>query len=78
MVWQLHVSGERFWEALLHCSNPVYLSDHQDSDLRLIATSKRNAILPSASSDPTTMSLDFYDKQDFVRFVLAYLGIENI
>ena len=24
------------------------------------------------------VSLDFYDKQDFVRFVLAYLLIENI
>ena len=78
MVWQLHVSGERFGEALLHCSNPVYLSDHQDSDLRLIANPQRGAILPPASSDLTTVSLDFYDKQDFVRFVLAYLGIENI
>ena len=78
MVWQLRVSGERFWDTLSHCSSPVYLSGYRDSDLRLLSVNQRNAILPPASSDLSMVSLDFYDKQDFVRFVLAYLLIENI
>lgn len=78
MVQQLCVSGDRFWQALLHCNSPVYLLEHRNSDLRLLSGCQRDAVLPTASNDLSTISLYFHDKQDFIRFVLAYLLIEDI
>lgn len=78
MVQQLCVSRDRFWQALLHCKNPVYLSKYADCDLRFLSEIQRDSILPLEPTSLTTVSVHFHDKLDYVRFVLAYLLMEII
>ena len=78
MIQQLCVSRDRFWQAVLHCKNPVYLPEYTDCDLRFLSESQRDPILPLEPASLTTVSVHFHDKQDYVRFVLAYLIIETI
>lgn len=63
------VSCGLFWDALSHCKAPVYLSDNKALDLRCIPQQQKNSILPGTAE----LELCFEDRQDYIRFILAYV-----
>lgn len=77
MIQRLFVCGEQFWPALLHCKSPVYLWDQEQSDLRFFSDEQKEKLLPFSKQKRTSIVLCFGNKQDYTRFVLAYLLAET-
>ena len=77
MVLQCYVEAEPFWLAISHCTSPLYLACGVQIDLRFLASSQRETVLPSAPSESTALELQFEGKQDYIRFVLAYVLAER-
>lgn len=73
MIQRFHVCAEYFWFAISQCKSSVSLPGDAVTDLRLLSDAQREAILPSAGNGPVTLDLQFGDRQDYIRFVLAYL-----
>lgn len=73
MVQRFHVCAEYFWFAISQCKSPVSLPGDAGIDLRFLSDAQREAILPSAGNGPVTLDLQFGDRRDHIRFVLAYL-----
>lgn len=73
MIQRFHVCAEYFWLAMSQCKSPVSLPGDAVTDLRFLSDAQREAILPSAGKRPVTLELQFEDRQDHIRFVMAYL-----
>lgn len=73
MIQRFHVCAEYFWPAISQCKAPVRLPDDMSADLRSLSDARREAILPSAGNAAIALDLRFEDREDRIRFVLAYL-----
>lgn len=73
MVQRFHVCTEFFWLAISQCKSPVSLPEDAVTDLRFLSDAQKEALLPSGGNEPVTLDLQFEDRQDHIRFVLAYL-----
>lgn len=73
MVQRLYVYAEYFWPAISQCKSPVRLAKDRGLDLRSLPEAQKEAVLPSAGNEAVTLDLQFADRQDYIRFVLAYL-----
>lgn len=73
MIQRFHVCAEYFWFAISQCKSSVSLPGDTSADLRFLSDAQREAILPSGGKRPVTLELQFEDRQDHIRFVMAYL-----
>lgn len=71
MVERCKICPDIFWIAVSHCQSPVYLANKDAIDLRTLSATEKHGLV----SAPAELELIFNDRQDYIRFVLAYIII---